>query len=61
MVRRYIFKIPPAPLPNLSGEVRSLNDLSASDREAWISQAYASSRERDRRRTQRRWRCGNTK
>lgn len=61
MVRRYIFKLPPAPLPNLSGEVRSLNDLSASDREAWISQAYASRRERDGRTRQPEWTCHDTK
>lgn len=61
MVRRYIFKLPPAPLPNLSGEVRSLKDLNASDREAWIRQAYASRRGRDGRTQQREWTCRDTK
>lgn len=62
MVRRHIFKLPPRPLPNLSGEVRRLKDLNPTDREAWMRQAYASSRERHDGRTSRReWTCHDTK
>lgn len=62
MVRRHLFKLPPRPLPNLSGDVRSLKDLNPIEREAWMHQAYASRHgSRDGHARQREWVCHDTK
>lgn len=39
MIRRHIFKVPPRPVPNLSGPVRTLHDLPEEERREWVRQA----------------------
>jgi hypothetical protein len=42
MVRRYIYKRWSRPMPNRSGPVRTMRDLSDEERQEWIRQAAES-------------------